>query len=305
MTTPAEVWSPPAPAQWTPNPWIAVLLAATLQWPSMLYLGRPLLAALYFLTLLALLVGTVTGLPWTMPVRTLPLTLGALSLLCALHAWWLAARQPPRPRRPELAVAAILATAWIFAAFLLLRGAMFDFYRLPSTAMYPSLPLGSFVVVRKLGFGSVGILGEEFLRFEASEVPARGDVVVFTSPRDPDMQYIKRVVGMPGDHVEYRAGRLHLDGQAAPLERLRAVDGKVLYRETLGPTHHEIALSEPRRLDLGNGSWVVPAGHYFVSGDNRDNSEDSRYWGFVPADHLVGVLVGSIQGPRRPDAGEN
>jgi signal peptidase I len=302
MSTPPKTWSPPPPAPWAPDRRVAALLGLTLQWPAMLYLGRPVLAIAYFVLLLGMVGAALSWLPWAEFVRVAPLAAGLLSLLCALHAWRIAARQAPLPRRPDLSNGLIVAILWAFVSFMLLRFAVFDFYRLPSTAMYPSVPLGSFVLVRKLGYGSFGMMGQQVFRTAPSATPARGDVIIFDYPRDRDIDYIKRVVGLPGDRIEYRAGRLFIDGEAAPLERLRRHADKIIYRETLGESRHEIALRALRELDPANGSWVVPTGHYFVSGDNRDNSEDSRYWGFVPADHLHGVVVGQVQGPVPPNA---
>jgi signal peptidase I len=278
------------PQPWSPDPSLAAIYGATLQWPAMLYLGRPLLALAWLVLPLA---GIVVAL-YTLPPETILRYARVVPLLpaagCGLHAFLLAKRTPPLARRPDFSQWYVLLGAWGLVVFILLRVAVVEPFRIPSTAMHPTLPAGSFVLVRKLGYGSYGTYGVDLGRSAPLVTPERGDIIVFEYPKNPEIDYIKRVVGLPGDRIEYRAGRLYLNGEAAPLEELRDEGGKVVYRETLGTARHEIALNRTRSLDMGNGSWVVPDDSYFVSGDNRDNSEDSRYWGFVPADAIVGEL---------------
>jgi len=126
--------------------------------------------------------------------------------------------------------------------------------------------------------------------------PEHGDVVVFKLPSDPRINYIKRVVGLPGDVVTYdqRSKRLNINGEAVPLDELGIYEGNSglqLAREGLGDSDHLLLLTRGR-LSPG-GTYVVPEGHYFVMGDNRDNSRDSRFEGvrFIPEDRLIGQAV--------------
>ncbi len=162
-----------------------------------------------------------------------------------------------------------------------------------------TLLIGDFIVVNKYSYGlRLPVLNAKIV--DLGE-PKRGDVVVFRYPVDPSVNFIKRVIGMPGDTVTYREKRLFINGEAvenAGSGPFLSSDVKcstprrdaVRVREDLGITRHDILVHEssPGR----NGQWVVPEGHYFMMGDNRDRSNDSREWGFVPEENLVGRAVG-------------
>ena len=161
----------------------------------------------------------------------------------------------------------------IIVLVLLVRSFLFEPFRIPSSSMLPTLQIGDFIFVNKYVYG----LRLPVLRTKVVELehPERGDVVVFRLPSDPKTNYIKRVVGLPGDVVEYRdkRGGLHIG------------------EESLGETGHEVLIA-PARFGR-EGVFAVPDGHYFLMGDNRDNSRDSRYdgVGFVPESNLVGKAV--------------
>ena len=179
---------------------------------------------------------------------------------------------------------------------LLLRTFLAEPFRIPSNSMMPTLLTGDFILVNKFVYGlRLPISNHKLLALGG---PERGDVVVFHSVRQPDINLIKRVVGLPGDRVEYRDGRLTINGEAvalAPVGTYTGVrsgaemTGAQELQETLGRHVHRILLSpQTRRLDQADGEWTVPDGQYFVMGDNRDNSDDSRYWGYLPERNLVG-----------------
>ncbi len=163
----------------------------------------------------------------------------------------------------------------ILAAVLVLRSFVAEPFRIPSASMLPTLEVGDFILVNKYAYGlRLPVLDHKVIELGT---PARGDVVAFRYPPDPSQDYIKRVVGLPGDVVEYRDRGVHINGQRLPQQG---------GRERLGAVEHRLLL-QPWVPDQP-GRWVVPAGHFFVMGDNRDNSRDSRVWGFVPEANLVG-----------------
>lgn len=189
-----------------------------------------------------------------------------------------------------------------------LRSFVVEPFRIPSGSMLPTLQSGDLILVNKFQYGiRLPVVDHKVIDIGT---PERGDVVVFRYPVDTDVDYIKRVVGLPGDVIEYRNKTLSVNGQPVPRER----DGDYYepdravyvgqYRELLGQTPHQILLNEHSPQDLapivrfpgldqcvyskGGVRCTVPEGHYFMMGDNRDNSLDSRYWGFVPDANIVG-----------------
>jgi signal peptidase I len=183
---------------------------------------------------------------------------------------------------------------------LIVRTVVAEPYRVPSPSMVPTLLVGDELIASKYAYGyskyssPIGLM-PDFEGRLLGKAPERGDVIVFRLPRDPSTTYVKRLIGLPGDRIQMREGRLHING--AIVER-RAVgpvtaDGQ-LYVETLpgGREHEIVETSDTERYD-DTPAYVVPPGHYFMMGDNRDNSVDSRIAaedggvGFVPQDNLV------------------
>lgn len=195
----------------------------------------------------------------------------------------------------------------IFAVFIV-RSFITEPFRIPSGSMLPTLHVGDFILVNKFENGlRFPVLNWEITR---GEDPKRGDILVFKYPLDRDVDFIKRVVGVPGDEIRYINKELYVNG----VKQARVADGTFFdeetytqlnqYKETLGDVEHQILInpnvpSQARpvirfnHLDhcaysMGNMICKVPEGHYFMMGDNRDNSADSRFWGFVPREDIVG-----------------
>lgn len=226
------------------------------------------------------------------------------------------AEQAGRERR-EAIDAARRAPGWIeyavsfFPVILfvfVLRSFVVEPFHIPSGSMLPTLQSGDLILVNKFSYGiRLPIIDRKIIETGSLE---RGDVVVFRYPVDTDVDYIKRIVGLPGDQVAYLDKKLYINGKLVPHER----DGDYFepdrvsyiaqYKEKLGEVEHKILLDEQKIQDFGpiwkfpsiqncqyarNGvRCTVPPGHYFAMGDNRDNSADSRYWGFVPDGNIVG-----------------
>ena len=199
----------------------------------------------------------------------------------------------------------------VIAIVFLLRSFLFEPFRIPSGSMLPTLHIGDFILVNKFDYGiRLPVTNTKIIPVGS---PERGDVVVFKYPMDTQVDYIKRVVGLPGDTVEYRDKVLYVNGVEQKQTGSRDfVDDSTMITleerdEQLGEVNHLIArdgrrpswvplqgiLRKEKSCDYNERGFVctVPEGHYFMMGDNRDNSEDSRYWGFVPDEDLVGRAV--------------
>lgn len=201
---------------------------------------------------------------------------------------------------------------------LVIRTFLFQPFSIPSGSMRPTLLEGDYLFVTKWAYGysrhSLPFSPNLFSgRVWASE-PERGDVAVFKFPPDPSVDYIKRVIGLPGDRIQVRDGVLHINGEPVEREMIGTIDdidvtevrGPVeVWRETLpnGISYETLDLSK-NGIGDNTREFTVPEGHYFMMGDNRDNSTDSRFnVGFVPSENLVGranIIFFSITGGASP-----
>jgi signal peptidase I len=218
----------------------------------------------------------------------------------------------------------------VIAFVLILRSFIYEPFQIPSGSMMPTLLDGDFILVNKFNYG----LRDPVVRNKFFQVglPERGDVVVFKYPRDPQIDYIKRVIGLPGDRVIYKNKILYIkpaclasDAKCPDFEQVKQTfrnktdyndDGMPLtrYTSTMANKTHDFLVNEnilPRTQHYFQQSgtraneFFVPKGHYFVMGDNRDNSLDGRFWGFVPEENLVGEAVAiwmSFDFDRTPDS---
>ena len=184
----------------------------------------------------------------------------------------------------------------IILLVLLIRSFLAEPFRIPSSSMMPTLLIGDFILVNKFAYGiRLPIINKPVIEIGR---PERGDVVVFRPPHHPDQDWIKRIVGLPGDEIAYLDKVIYINGQPQEQSRIgtyvgngsgRDMTGALVLDESLGERSHRILQRQQiPAMFRGEGRWRVPEGHYFVMGDNRDNSEDSRFWEFLPERNLVG-----------------
>ena len=177
----------------------------------------------------------------------------------------------------------------VLLVVLLLRSFVVEPFRIPSGSMMPTLLVGDFILVNKFHYGlRLPVINTQVTDGEA---PQRGDVIVFRYPKQPEVNYIKRIVGLPGDRIEYRNKTIYINGERQPQEMLgfyglHGGNAVSIKEENLDGMLHDILIEHGRVS--GDDVFTVPEGEYFVMGDNRDNSNDSRRWGTVPAENLVG-----------------
>lgn len=180
----------------------------------------------------------------------------------------------------------------------LLRSFLFEPFRIPSGSLEPTLYAGDFIIVNKFDYG-IRLPVLHFKLFGEDKKPERGDIMVFRWPPDPSYNFIKRVIGLPGDKISYVNKTLIVNGQKIPQEYLgiglaqdeSGAEWKAEEkREDLLGIKHKIFI-DTRKESRDYGEITVPEGSYFVMGDNRDDSADSRFWGFVPDENIVGKAV--------------
>ena len=228
-------------------------------------------------------------------------------LVWLLDATLLRKRRAPEVKEPWWVEYSVSFFPVILIVFVL-RSFLVEPFKIPSGSMIPTLLVGDFILVNKFTYGiRLPVVNRKIVDLNS---PKHGDVMVFRYPADPSLDYIKRVVGLPGDRVEYRNKRLIINGQPLPLRPLddylsrERMQYSRQYLETLDGVEHPILVEDdaPPLMQLpqpfphsGNCLYntnglacTVPPGHYFMMGDNRDNSSDGRVWGFVPDQNIVG-----------------
>lgn len=210
------------------------------------------------------------------------------------------------PNPPEMKYPLIIEYARSFFPILLivflLRSFLYEPFRIPSSSLEPTLLVGDFLLVNKFDYGvRLPVVHKKL--FNNSD-PKRGDIFVFRFPANPSIDFIKRVIGLPGDHIKYIDKVLYINGEKMPqtlLDTTTRVDEQgvtqdvYLKEENLMGVKHNIYQNKNQTSENFD-DIVVPEGMYFAMGDNRDDSADSRYWGFVPDKNIIGkavVIVGS------------
>lgn len=294
-----------------PSKWVAAALGLFIPPAGMLYVARPGWAAVYLaLTVVVATVNLLVARERQWVGDAIAVLVG---IVCAVQAYRSSRdsrvlRRPWYSRWPGL--------LFIIAAFAGLalgaRACIYEPFRFPSGSMLPSIEPGDRLIVKKWGYGNYGTFGIHFARTGISAAVRRGDVIVFESPQSKSIDLAKRVVGLPGDRIAYFSKRLWINDQEVPRKQIGDYVQKdrayrtPQYQERLGECEYFVlidaevsALVPPAKpfplidhctFTKEGMSCRVPEGHYFVLGDNRDHSADSRTWGFVPAGNIVGKV---------------
>jgi len=295
-----------------PRPWLAALLGFFLQTAGMLYAAAPKLALAYFGATVFLYLLSLIALGNSAFVIAPSLV---LNIVCAVHCYKRAQKYPDELVRPWFSKLHYVVAIHLgfFSTLALCRAFIAEPFYVPSSAMEPTLKMGSYFIANKWGYGNYQAYGVTILRTAPSKSLERGDVLVFQYPHEPSQNYVKRVVGLPGDLVSYRNKTLSINHQVVTHESLGAFASSTQlnmtqrFEERLGATMHQILLdpdgankyaprpipfelSDQCTFDESGVECRVPPEHYFVLGDNRDNSADSRIWGFVPARNVIGIV---------------
>ncbi|WP_129781643.1 signal peptidase I [Peristeroidobacter soli] len=279
--------------EWRPKRWLATLLSLFVAPLGMLYLQRPRLALIYLLASLFLqivAVGSFAVLGMPVIVALWGANWG-VNLVAAIHAFRLS--RAMEPVAPRLWYSRWYGLIGIWAAFtvgvFLFRSFAYEPFRTPSDSMYPTLPDGSFVIVGKWGYGDYGSLNVRFLDAEPTAAVARGELLLFRLSDKPETVYLKRVIGLPGDRIQCSKERITINGTPVAATPLDSRGRYGFARETIDGVSFTVAHLD--RFPALDCDLVVPEGHYYMLGDNRENSRDSRHIGPVPRGNLVGRVA--------------
>jgi signal peptidase I len=281
--------------EWRPKRWLATLLSLFVAPLGMLYLQRPRLALIYLLASLLLPFAAI-GLFFLLSA---PVELAAgfanwgINIVAAIHAFRIAGAAEPIATRRWYSRWYGLMGPWVaFAAVVFLfRSFLYEPFRIPSEAMYPTLPKGSFVFVKKWGYGDYGSLGIGLFDAEPTAEVARGELLLFRLPVAPETVYLKRVIGLPGDRIQCSGEQIVVNGTPISATPLNSRGSHRFARETIDGVSFTVAhLGFPAQ----HCELTVPEGHYFMLGDNRENSKDSRHLGPIPRGNLVGRVAATF-----------
>ena len=300
--------------QWRPKGWLAIIFGLILQPFAFLYVNKQKLFWGYIILAIGLMLIDIKvhanppDNAWYKDVYLLWL----LIIAYPTHAFIIAKNYDVNQARSWYASWWATSSCFllVFSSVIVLRAFYFEPFSIPAGSMSPTLNPGDQLIVTKNGFGNYRYLGIQLLKTEPTEKPNRGDIIVFQYPQDPQIDYVKRVIALPGDKIIYRNKTIFIkeacskpEGECPSYvaieksETESAQNNVSLYEESLGEQVYSI-LIDPKAGDrtnyyysqvgTGRDEWLVPDGHYFVLGDNRDNSLDSRFWGFVPEGNIIG-----------------
>ncbi|MGP4844870.1 signal peptidase I [Marinobacter sp. 1Y8] len=269
---------------WKPKAWIAILLGIILQAFTFLYLNRPKLFWFYFS-----LSCVVSIIDW----KYQTLFAASFSLICPIHAYFVVKNFEGSNERgwyskwwgiPSI-YAAFFTTVFLFRSFL------YEPFIFPSASMQPTINQGNHIIVQKLGYRTYGAYGVDLLSKEISspDLMQRGKLYAFYPPHK-DIPFVKRLIAVPGDTISIKVNDITINGSVLATEMLYETEQLAVYEQKLGTTTHLIQRIN-RRPSRDMEETVVPENSYFFMGDNRDNSADSRFWGYATGDSIIGEVI--------------
>jgi signal peptidase I len=284
----------PRDPRWVPKRWLAVLLSFIGPGLGFVYLTRWKTGLAYFSAAFAIGLAELWIATNAVSFSLREHLAGSsaafvVTVVCMIHTFFAAKRINFSAGRPWYSRWYVLVAVPLSAvmSLLLVRAFLYEPFHQPSASMEPTLRTNELFLVQKWGYGNYGTYGVEVITTASTVSTQAGDIVVVKSPQNPKTWFVKRVIGLPGDRLSYLSNQLVVNGR----EAFRALPTETeRIEETIGDKSWFIQSSKDlRQIDLQD--VTVPAGHYFVMGDNRNNSMDSRSWGFVPSDHVIGKLV--------------
>lgn len=269
--------------------WIAGLLGFFFSPLAMLYVSKRLYALIYLLV--GLVVGVLVNLIFNKSENVFLLILNyAFPVIAMIHAMVLS-KQNINTRQWYSKWYGLIIIFMIFIIpILIIRIFYFEPFYIPSESMRPTLKVGNTIVIKKYGCGNYRLYGYTIFKTKRTNVCQinRGDVVVMQYPPEPSVAYVERVVGIGGDVVSYKNKVLVVNGKIVENSIINDGISEAVLLESIGGINHQIIHMQHRKVR--DGEWTVPLDSYFVLGDNRDNSADSRVWGYVPEQNIIGKL---------------
>src|SRR5258706_1929638 len=267
---------------WKQNKWLAAVLGLFLQWMAFLYVGRWRLALAFIAVAIALV-------PLEQRFVGSDYSLLALGVFSSVLAYRIAAKAAPVSALPWFGrwYGMLGIGGPLIVCFVLLRAFLIEPFRMPSGAMAPTLDVGTTFLVSKAGYRTFGTFGVVLTRGAPSTPVPRGAVVVFESPAQPGVLFVKRVVGLPGDAIVYKDKHLAVNGRSVTQNEENST--KAIVREEIDGTAYRTLVDKQR--PAVDWQVTVSPNHYFFMGDNRDASYDSRHFGAVSAELLIGRVV--------------
>lgn len=275
-----------------PRTWLLILLTLLSPILGLLYLGYAKKAFIY---LLLTILTTWKALPYADVAFLLTYVLG---VIYTINLGFSSENSRWKRYHNVLKGLAVLAILWT-----VLRVLFFNFYSVPADSMRPNINSGDYVIMRRTGLGWFDQLAQRNVQLHNFKA---GDIIIFKYPNDPQTRYIKRVIALPKDRIAFEQGQIIVNGKPVALKMIRTeeqygVDIQT-YEEQLGPNHHLIQIMPSKTIIeypfmkncpiyATRHECTVPEGMVFVLGDNRDQSADSRYWGFVPANNILGKVI--------------